>query len=133
MNGSIRIDTPGTILSLIVFFGNRHFICVRRSILLDHSSQSPFNVSTACHISTITRIAMTINIAIEKLIHSGDSTHNHGQVIPPVSLSAMKRIVSNPTNPIPPDELLDELLLISLIDPILLDVVASLDMPHILQ
>jgi hypothetical protein len=52
-----------------------------------------------------------IKITIAKLIgiHIGAKTHNQDHVILPNNLSTIKTIVSNPRNPIPPDEL--ELLL----------------------
>ena len=45
------------------------------------------------------------------LIQIGDHTHHHDQSMTLVSFSTMKAIVSNPTNPIPPEllELDDEL------------------------
>jgi hypothetical protein len=39
-----------------------------------------------------------------KLIHSGDSTQTQGQVILPVSFSAMKTTVRRPEKPTPPEE-----------------------------
>lgn len=44
-----------------------------------------------------------IRAAVVKII--GDKTQNQLQLIKPVSLSPMNRIVSKPTNPIPPLEL----------------------------
>jgi len=56
-----------------------------------------------------------IAAASRRLIHIGDSTHTQGQVICPVSLRPMKRIVSRPGKPMPPEEL-----------EVLLDMVVSL-------
>jgi hypothetical protein len=50
---------------------------------------------------------------MEAAIQIGESTHHHDQDILPINFSVMKTIVRSPTNPIPPFELL-ELLLISL-------------------
>lgn len=44
----------------------------------------------------------TVNSTMAKLIHNGDKTHHHDQVIIPVSFRPMKRMVSRPAKPMPP-------------------------------
>jgi len=46
----------------------------------------------------------THNKITNKLIHIGDKTHHHDQEMTPPSLRPMKRMVSIPVKPIPPEE-----------------------------
>jgi hypothetical protein len=50
---------------------------------------------------------------MEVLIQMGDKTHHQDQAIFPISLSVMNTTVRRPAKPMLPDELLDELLMIS--------------------
>ena len=52
----------------------------------------------------MTRTIEMIVRPIRALIHSGDSTHTHGQVMWPVSFRPINSTVSNPENPIPLEE-----------------------------
>jgi hypothetical protein len=42
---------------------------------------------------------------IPNIIHIGLNTHHHDQLMKFVSFKPINRIVNNPTNPIPPEEL----------------------------
>ena len=47
---------------------------------------------------------MIIKRVSNRLIHIGDNTQNQDQVITPKSFNVIKTNVSNPANPIPPED-----------------------------
>jgi hypothetical protein len=81
------------LLNLVLIF--IIFLLLLFCFCLSHWGENIYLASRA-----IARVIKIIAATIAKVIQIGERTHNQLHLITPVSLSAMKRIVSRPENPI---------------------------------